>query len=72
MKYKIVLTEDEILAICHRIGGELTNKLKNEERLPLFLGVMKGALNFMFDLIQRAQTLLLKSHRSLLPPLVYL
>ncbi|NLB48247.1 MAG: hypoxanthine phosphoribosyltransferase, partial [Erysipelotrichia bacterium] len=52
MKNKIVLTEDEILAICHRIGGELTNKLKNEERTPLFLGVMKGALNFMSNLIK--------------------
>jgi hypoxanthine phosphoribosyltransferase len=53
MEHKIVLTEEEILAICRRIGGELTIKLRNEERTPLFLGVMKGALNFMFDLIKR-------------------
>lgn len=53
MEHKIVLSEAEILDICRRIGGELTKRLKDEVRTPLFLGVMKGALNFMFDLIKR-------------------
>ena len=50
---EIVLSEEEIQNICNDFGKRLTEDLKNEERTPLFLGVMKGALNFMFDLIKR-------------------
>jgi hypoxanthine phosphoribosyltransferase len=50
---EIVLSEQEIQDICNDIGAKLSKELVNEERTPLFLGVMKGALNFMFDLIKR-------------------
>ncbi|MBP3731790.1 MAG: hypoxanthine phosphoribosyltransferase [Bacilli bacterium] len=50
---EIVLSEQEIQDICNDFGKRLTEELKNEEKTPLFLGVMKGALNFMFDLIKR-------------------
>ena len=50
---EIVLSEQEIQDICNDIGQKLTKDLENEKRTPLFLGVMKGALNFMFDLIKR-------------------
>ena len=50
---EIVLSEQEIQDICNDIGAKLSKELENEERTPLFLGVMKGALNFMFDLIKR-------------------
>ena len=50
---EIVLSEEEIQNICNDIGKKLSLELKNEEKTPLFLGVMKGALNFMFDLIKR-------------------
>jgi hypoxanthine phosphoribosyltransferase len=50
---EIVLSEQEIQDICNDIGAKLSKELANEERTPLFLGVMKGALNFMFDLIKR-------------------
>ncbi len=50
---EIVLSEQEIQGICNDIGAKLSKELANEERTPLFLGVMKGALNFMFDLIKR-------------------
>ena len=50
---EIVLSEQEIQDICKDFGKRLTEELKNEEKTPLFLGVMKGALNFMFDLIKR-------------------
>ena len=50
---EIVLSEEEIQNICNNIGQSLSKDLENEERTPLFLGVMKGALNFMFDLIKR-------------------
>ena len=50
---EIVLSEQEIQNICNDFGAKLSKDLENEERTPLFLGVMKGALNFMFDLIKR-------------------
>ena len=50
---EIVLSEQEIQDICNDIGKKLSKDLENEKRTPLFLGVMKGALNFMFDLIKR-------------------
>lgn len=50
---EIVLSEEQIQNICKDIGNKLNSELANEERTPLFLGVMKGALNFMFDLIKR-------------------
>ena len=50
---EIVLSEEEIQNICNDFGKKLSEELKNEEKTPLFLGVMKGALNFMFDLIKR-------------------
>ncbi len=50
---EIVLSEEEIQNICNDFGKRLTEELKNEEKPPLFLGVLKGALNFMFDLIKR-------------------
>ncbi len=50
---EIVLSEQDIQNICNDIGAKLSKELENEERTPLFLGVMKGALNFMFDLIKR-------------------
>ena len=54
-EHQIILSEDEIQSICKRIGKELTNELKNDERTPLFLGVMKGALNFMMDVLKRVE-----------------
>ena len=50
---EIVLSEQQIQDICKDFGKRLTEELKDEEKTPLFLGVMKGALNFMFDLIKR-------------------
>lgn len=53
---EIVLTEEEIQATCKRLGEQITNDLKNEEKIPVVIGVMKGALNFMMDLIKRIDT----------------
>ena len=47
---KVVFNETEIQGACERIASELTKELQNEEKIPLFLGVMKGALNFFMDL----------------------
>lgn len=49
---KIVMNTEEINAICKRLGQQISHDLRNEERPPLILGVMKGALNFMYDLVK--------------------
>ncbi len=47
---KIVFNETEIRGACERISNELMKELKDEPKIPVFLGVMKGALNFFMDL----------------------
>ena len=53
MKRKIILSESEIQDICKDIGTKLTKRLKDCDKPPVFLGVMKGAVPFMQDLIKR-------------------
>ena len=52
---KVLLTEKEIQKICERLGKELTEDLKSEERIPVFVGVLKGSVNFMADLIKHVK-----------------
>lgn len=49
---ELVMSNREILDACERIGESLTKRLQNVEGIPLFVCVMKGALNFMVDLMQ--------------------
>jgi len=49
---RIILSEEEIQEICKRLGNQITEDLKNETKTPVILGVMKGACNFMMDLIK--------------------
>lgn len=53
---EMVMSEAEILAACKRIGAELTERLKDEKRVPLFVCVMRGAMNFMADLMKYIKT----------------
>ena len=55
MEHKIILSENEIQDICKDIGSKLTERLKEEKKPPLFLGVMKGALPFYCDLIKHVK-----------------
>ena len=55
----IILTEKEIKSIIKKLGKELTNKFKNDELPPVFIGVLKGALPFMVDLIKEVKCPLL-------------
>jgi hypoxanthine phosphoribosyltransferase len=49
---EVLLSAEQLHEICHKIGGELNERLKGEKELPVFVGVMKGGLNFMLDLIK--------------------
>ena len=48
---EIVLSREQICEITKRLGEEISKTLANEDRVPLLVGVMKGSLNFMYDLI---------------------
>ena len=53
---KVILKHDEIQTICQDIGQKITNELTHEERIPIVVGIMKGALNFMTDLVKYINT----------------
>lgn len=49
---KIVLNEEEIQENVKRCAKELETKFKNSDEIPVFIGVLKGALPFMMDLLK--------------------
>ena len=49
---KIILSNEEIVAICKRLAAELKEKFKDSNTVPIFVGVLKGALPFMMELIK--------------------
>lgn len=49
---KIVLSEKDIEKITTDFGAKITDLVKNDDKTPIVLGVMKGALNFMMDLVK--------------------
>jgi len=52
---QIVLSEQEIIGACQRIGSQLTERLSKEDKVPVFIGVMKGSMNFMMDLTKQVK-----------------
>ena len=48
----MLLTEEQIQEICQRVGEEITEKLKDEDKIPVLVGVMKGSLNFMVEMMK--------------------
>lgn len=53
---EILITEEEIAAKCKEIGQQLTKEY--EGRFPLAIGVLKGALPFMSDVLREIETYL--------------
>lgn len=51
---EILITEEEIAAKCKELGEQLTKEY--EGRFPLAIGVLKGALPFMSDVLRQVQT----------------
>ena len=49
---EMVLTEEQIYSACERIGDRITEDLRNDERIPVLIGVMKGGVPFMIYLIK--------------------
>ena len=50
---EMVMTEQEIYEACKKLGEQISNDLKDEVKIPLIIGVMKGGVPFMMDLIKR-------------------
>lgn len=55
-KQDIVLTTEQIKEICERLGKEITRKVKGDKKPPIIVGVLKGAVPFMMDLIKYVDT----------------
>lgn len=53
IKYTLY-TEEEIAAVCKKIGKQLTKEY--DGKYPLVVGVLKGAMPFMADLIKHIDT----------------
>ena len=49
---KIVLTEEEIHSICRLIGQQISTRYRFNDHPPVLVGVMKGAVPFLMDLVQ--------------------
>lgn len=53
---EVLITEEEIQRKISELAGELTTEYK--DRFPLAVGVLKGAMPFMADLLRRIDTYL--------------
>ncbi|MBM7555144.1 hypoxanthine phosphoribosyltransferase [Thalassobacillus pellis] len=51
---KTLISEEEIQEKCKEIGAQLTEEY--DGRFPLAIGVLKGAMPFMGDLLKRVET----------------
>lgn len=49
---EIILSTEDIQAICKEIAGKLEEKFKNNETAPIFIGVLNGATPFFMDLLK--------------------
>lgn len=53
MTPEIVLTREEIDEIITNCANELNSMYQNSDKIPVLIGVLKGALPFMMDLIKK-------------------
>ena len=49
---KIILTEEEISSICQLLGKQLSTRFRFNDDPPVMIGVMKGAVPFLIDLVE--------------------
>jgi hypoxanthine phosphoribosyltransferase len=62
---ELVMSQEEIKAACQKIGKALAERLGNEKKLPVFICVMKGALNFMAELLKYTDIPLIEDYVQL-------
>lgn len=49
---EIVMDQEEIERCYKKVGEEITERLKNEEKRPILLCVMKGAMTFLIGMMK--------------------
>ena len=49
---EVVMSQELCEATYKKVGQELTELLKNEEKRPILLCVMKGAMNFLIGMMK--------------------
>ena len=52
MNKDILLTNEQIQSICKRLGKEITETIKNDSKPAVIMGVLKGAVPFLTDLVK--------------------
>ncbi len=53
---KLILSSDEISRICDRLAGEIDTTLdQSDNGVPIFVGVMNGALPFFYELVKHVK-----------------
>ena len=62
---ELVMSQEDITRACQRIGSALTKRLEGEKKLPVFICVMKGALNFMAELLKYTDIPLIEDYVQL-------
>ena len=50
---KILVTEEQIVERCKELGKELTEVYRDNQHDVLFVGILKGSMPFMAELIKR-------------------
>jgi hypoxanthine phosphoribosyltransferase len=49
---EIVLSQEQIQKATKEVAEKINQELKGEDKIPVFIGVMKGAVHFMADLLK--------------------
>lgn len=50
---EMVMTEKEIYEACEKVGKQISDDLRNEDKVPILIGVVKGGVPFMMDLVKK-------------------
>ena len=53
---RLILSEEEVVSICDRLGKEIDEKLPKDNGIPILVGIMNGALPFMYELVKHIKT----------------
>lgn len=53
---EMVLTHEQILDIAKDIGHKIKAEIANEDKIPVVIGVMKGAVHFLADMVKHLDT----------------
>jgi len=59
---ELILSNKQIEDICKKIAGQIDQSIKDEEKTPVVIGVLKGGINYMLDLIKYIESPILTDY----------